>query len=293
MLGLSRCTIRQLIAGGFVTPGRGRGNAWQFDFRDIVLLRVAHDLRAGRIPTRRIMRSLARLRAGLPDSLPLSGLRIKAVGDQVAVRRRRETWDAETGQLLIDLDLGLDVPPPAVTTLAGGGASTQSTPAFRGAPPSGRTRDARGQMTARRDRVDGPATDIDAIETFLAAEAAEDNDRSAAERGYRRAIERDPTLADAILNLSALLCDSGRFAAAMAVLDQGLRHRPDVALLHFNRGVALEDLGRQREAIASYEASLRVDPSLADAHYNLARLHELAGDRRRALRHLSSYRRLT
>jgi hypothetical protein len=293
MLGLSRYTIRQLIAGGFVKPARGRGNAWQFDFRDIVLLRVAHDLRAGRIPTRRIMRSLARLRAGLPESMPLSGLRITAVGDQVAVRRRRETWDAETGQLLIDLDLGLDGPPPAVTALAAGSPETESTSSVHEPPSAGRKHHARNQPPTGRDRLDRAASDIDAIETFLAAEAAEDHDRSAAERGYRRAIERDPTLADAVLNLSALLCDSGRFSAAMGVLDRGLRHRPDVALLYFNRGVALEDLGRQGEAIASYEASLRVDPSLADAHYNLARLHELAGDRRRALRHLSSYRRLT
>jgi tetratricopeptide (TPR) repeat protein len=273
MLGLSRYTIRQLIDGGFVSPARGPGNTWQFDFRDVVLLRVANDLRAARIPTRRIMRSLERLRTELPTSLPLTGLRIKAVGDQVAVHRRRETWDAESGQLLIDLDLGVEPGPgprPAVMPLAG---------------------DASTSAPGRRAKTADPAPT--AAESFEAGVAAEDQDPVAAERHYRRALELDPRHVDAMLNLSALLCESGRYRAAVAFLDRALPLAPAIGTLHFNRGVALEELGRAAEAIASYEAGLRAEPALADAHYNLARLHEIAGDHRRALRHLSSYRRLT
>ncbi|MEO8527064.1 MAG: tetratricopeptide repeat protein, partial [Caldimonas sp.] len=74
--------------------------------------------------------------------------------------------------------------------------------------------------------------------------------------------------------------------------DEALRRFPDEALLHFNRAVALEDKGRPADALAGYNTSLQLDPDLADAHYNAARLHEQLGDAKKALRHLSAYRRL-
>src|SRR5947208_2877981 len=40
-------------------------------------------------------------------------------------------------------------------------------------------------------------------------------------------------------------------------------------------------------------AALAVEPRLADAHYNVARLYERLGKKAAALRHLSSYERLT
>ena len=61
MLGLSRSAIAGLIANGFVRPARGPRNAYRFSFRDVVLLRTAHDLQAADIPTRTILRALQRL----------------------------------------------------------------------------------------------------------------------------------------------------------------------------------------------------------------------------------------
>src|SRR5207302_667693 len=49
------------------------------------------------------------------------------------------------------------------------------------------------------------------------------------------------------------------------------------------------DLGLELEVAAP----IATDPRLADAHYNVARLYEKAGKKAAALRHLSSYRRLT
>jgi len=80
MLGLSRHIVSGLIDAGFVTPTRGRRNEWRFTFQDLMLLRTAHALQEQNIPARRILRSLARLKATLPAELPLSGLRITAIG---------------------------------------------------------------------------------------------------------------------------------------------------------------------------------------------------------------------
>ena len=45
----------------------------------------------------------------------MSGLRITAVGSDIAVRDRSSQWEAESGQLLMDFDVGLESKGGAVT----------------------------------------------------------------------------------------------------------------------------------------------------------------------------------
>jgi tetratricopeptide (TPR) repeat protein len=257
MLGLSRTIVAGLIAEGFVAPTRGKRNEWRFTFQDLMLLRTAHALQASKIPPRRILRSLARLKATLPQELPLSGLRITAIGADVAVRARDGQWQADSGQLLMDFD---------VAPVAGSVAflARESSPP---APPG------------------APAW----FERGLALEAT---DPAAAEAAYRQALALAPDFEAAWLNLGAMLSDAGRFAELAALSDDAVLHCPGSALVHFNRAVALDHLERLSEAAASYERSLALDPTLADAHYNLGRLREQLGDKRGALRHFSAYRRL-
>lgn len=270
LLGLSRSTIGRLVAGGFVTPERGPRNTWRFSFRDVVILRVAHRLRAARIPTQRIMRSLATLRAGLPAALPLSVLKITALGDRIVVRRRRQAWDAESGQYLFELDLD-----SAVVASRGDGAAAR-----------------RRIERSARNSLPPPVDEAGAIEAYVTGEALEGDDRAAAEHAYRRALALDPSLLDASLNLSALLCESGRPRQAEHVLDAALNRHPDVARLHYNRAVAIDKQGRRNEAIVGYRAALLRDARLADAHRNVARLYRRGGDHERALSHLRVWRKL-
>jgi len=259
MLGLSRGVVAGLIAAGFVVPSRGKRNEYRFTFRDVVLLRTAVELQTAQIPPRRILASLRKLRATLPAELPLSGLRITAVGNDVTVREGRSQWQADTGQLVMDFELA-----PA----SGSVAFLQRAPARAASPPA------------------------DAAAWFRRAEALETSDRGAAEAAYRRVLDIDPMHADAYLNLGALLCESHRSNEAVALYDEALRRKPHEALLHFNRAIALEDRGDAAAALASYHASLRLAPDLADAHYNAARLHQQLGDAKQAVRHFNAYRRL-
>lgn len=255
LLGLSRRVVAGLIAEGFVTPTRGRRNEWRFTFQDLMLLRTAHTLQASKIPPRRILRSLSRLKAALPDELPLTGLRITAIGADVAVRDRDGRWQADTGQLLMDFDV---------------------------APVAG--------SVAILERE--PAADPGAAAWFERGVVLEAGDPDGAEQAYRQALALAPDHADAYLNLGAMWSEAGRFAELAQLSEQAVEHCPGSALVHFNRGVALDHLERLPEAAASYEQSLALDPSLADAHYNLGRLREQLGDKRGALRHFSAYRRL-
>ena len=257
MLGISRSVLSGLIASGFVTPSRGKRREYRFTFQDAVLLRTAYSLQQASIAPRKIIRSLRRLKATLPDELPLSGLRITAVGNEIAVREGDRQWHVDSGQLLLDFELK---PAPGTMTLRASG--------------------------------DKPTVADKPHDWFNRGLELESADPVRAEAAYRRAIGTAPDHVDAYLNLGVMLCDDGRRAEAVELYRQALRHRPAEALLHFNLAVALEDLQRADEALASYETCLQLSPKLADAHYNAARLHELLGHSKQAIRHYSEYRRL-
>ena len=261
MLGVSRAVITGLVAAGFVTPSRGERREYRFSFQDIVLLRTAHRLQAARIPPRKILGSLKRLKATLPEELPLTGLRITAVGSEIAVREGATQWHVDSGQLLMDFEV--------VPTQGAPGTSASVTVLSR-----------------------EPDAEETAADCFARAMDLEERDRAGAERAYRRAISAAPRFVDPYLNLGVMLCDEGRCTEAVDLYRQAIAHASSQPLLHFNLAIALEDAKRYEEALASYEACMALDPGFADAHYNAARLHEMLGHARQAIRHYSEYRRL-
>lgn len=99
LLGVSRRVLSGLMEAGFVQPARGRRNELRFTFQDVVVLRTAFQLQSANIASRKILRALAKLKADLPEELPLSGIRITAVGDTVAVKTGRAQWDAASASI--------------------------------------------------------------------------------------------------------------------------------------------------------------------------------------------------
>src|ERR1700758_630084 len=108
LLRLSPDTIRSLIKAGFVRPTRGARREYHFSFQDLIMLRTARALIDAKIPARRIRRSLESLRRELPESMPLSGLSISAVGDHVVVRDGDARRQVESGQYLLGLDVSME-----------------------------------------------------------------------------------------------------------------------------------------------------------------------------------------
>ncbi|HSE11039.1 MAG TPA: tetratricopeptide repeat protein [Rudaea sp.] len=255
LLGLSRSTIRALIAAGFVSPARGPRNAWLFTFQDLIVLRTAQALSTANVPHRRITKSLKELRRHLPEAMPLSGLRIGAVADRVVVSEGGRHWQAESGQYLL---------------------------AFDGDPVEG--------SLSVIDRT--PAASAPEGDWFDKAVAFERSDTQAAIRAYEQAIAADPAHLDARVNLGRLLHESGQLARSEQVYRDAIRACGEDPLLLFNLGVLLEDMERKPEAATAYEAAVRADPDLADGHYNLAQLYVQLEKPKDALRHMSQYRRL-
>ena len=256
LLRLSRSTILGLIRAGFVAPARGARGEYRFSFQDLILLRTARALSAAKVPTQRITRSLKALRRRLPDTVPLSGLRICAVGDRVVVAEKRGRWHADSGQYLLDLDV----------SVADGELSVQ----------------ARGEISGKGG----------AEQWFNRGLALEADSRENAEEAYKRALSLDPGHLAARINLGRLLHEAGRLPDAERVYRDGVARAGKDAVLWFNLGVLLEDMGRHGEAIAAYESALRADPRFADCHYNLALAYEAAGNGRGAIRHMGEYRKL-
>src|ERR1700746_1731081 len=108
VLRLSPDTTRNLIKAGFVRPARGARREYRFSFQDLIVLRTARALIDAKIPARRIRRSLESLRSELPESLPLSGLSISAVGDHVVVREGDTHRQVDSGQYLLGLDVSME-----------------------------------------------------------------------------------------------------------------------------------------------------------------------------------------
>lgn len=265
LLGLSAERVRSYVRAGFLSPRQGPRGEYYFSFQDLILLRTAKGLLAANVPRRRVRIALENLREQLPHGQPLTGVRISAQGHHVVVRDGRDLWNPESGQALFDFELSELAREAATLTLY--------------TPAAGEDREESAEPeTAAGWYARGCFLEDDSPEEALAA--------------YQRALELDPSLADAHLNLGRLLHEQGSTLEAERHYRQALTARPGDATAAYNLGVALQDLGRLEAAAEAYENALELDRTLADAHYNLAGLYEELGQREAAFRHLRTYRTL-
>jgi tetratricopeptide (TPR) repeat protein len=257
MLGISPAQIRSYASQGFLTPERGARGELRFGFHDLILLRTAGELSAANIPTRKVRRALEKLRDQLPEGRSLTGVRITADGERVVVRDGETVWNPESGQSLFDF--GVD--------------------------------DLESRTRVFIPRVEREA-DRGAEDWYELGCDLEETSPDEAKAAYERALELDPSHADAHVNLGRILHEQRAPQLAEEHYRKALQSDPEHPIAAFNLGVALEDLGRVADAMNAYRHALRLDPDNADAHYNLAGLLEKRGDKNGAVRHLIAYRKL-
>jgi tetratricopeptide (TPR) repeat protein len=248
--------IRSLVRAGLLAPERTEKRNLQFTFQDLLLLKTAKTLLESRIPARRIARLLASLKRQLPDEQHLSSVKIYADGRRVVAWDGRARWQPDSGQFLFNFD-------------------------------------AKSVASAAKSLAPKPAKKtLSARHWFNLAVELESTSAEEARQAYHRALELDPEMSEAHLNLGRLYHEAGRFKESEAHYRAALKHAPDEAAPYFNLGVLLEDLKRPREALRSYEEALKRDPDFADAHYNLGLLLESLGERQEAFIHLRTARKL-
>lgn len=256
LLRLPRSAIHSLIKAGFVSPARGPRKAYLFSFQDLIVLRAARTLTAANVPAKRITKSLKELRRQIPQSMPLSGLAISAVGDRVVVKEGGNRRHVESGQYVL---------------------------AFDGDPADGAMRVIERKAPAAKEAAD---------DWFETGYALESDDPEAAREAYEKALAADPAHLSANINLGRLLHGAGRFEDAERAYRRAIAEGANDATLWYNLGVLLSDRNRKNEALEAYEEALRLDPRMADCHYNLALLCEGLKKYKQAIRHMAQYRRL-
>jgi tetratricopeptide (TPR) repeat protein len=261
VLGLPVERVRAWARLGLASPRRGPDGALLFSFHDLVLLRTARELRAARIPARRVRRALESLRAQLPAGRSLASVRIRADGARLVVRDGRGAWRPESGQALFDF---------AVAEL-----SREVAPLLR-------------EASAARD-----ASGLDAQAWFAWGCDLRDGAPEQARRAWARALQLDPDHPGANLAMGHLLLEAAEAASAEIHLRAALEGLPGDPAALMALGAALEGQGRHEEALLGYARILEASPGRAEAHLGAARILDRLGRAAEARRHRATWRRLT
>jgi tetratricopeptide (TPR) repeat protein len=182
---------------------------------------------------------------------------------------------ARQGQL--EFDFRLDAEPAKILALRQPGAER------RPSAPSKRD--------ARAPRHDAALAE----EYFRAGSALDDGDESTQEEAavaYRKALELDPFLVPALINLANIHYSRGETVEAQALYTRAIGLEADFFEAHFNLGNIYHDLGRFQEAQTCYLEALHLNPFYADAHFYLAVIFEKMGQSQDARPHWRAYQQL-
>jgi tetratricopeptide (TPR) repeat protein len=158
------------------------------------------------------------------------------------------------------------------------------------------------QLTPRGRGADEPPAaggeapaDREAERIFLAASALDTGEGATldeAARRYREALQRDPDLVPALINLGNAHYTRGHLPEAQALYERAINLAPEYFEAHFNLANVLQDLGRLDQAVMSYRDAIAANPQWADAHFYLAVALEKAGRSVEARPHWRSYQEL-
>jgi tetratricopeptide (TPR) repeat protein len=145
--------------------------------------------------------------------------------------------------------------------------------------------------------MDAPSRreDSSADQYFMAASILDDgspDNFEEASHAYRRALEIDPYLVPALINLANIHYSRDEIAEAQALYERAIALDPDIFEAHFNLGNIFHDLGRYPQAQGCYRDALRLNPAYADAHFYLAVTLEKNGQSQEARAHWKAYQQL-
>ena len=94
---------------------------------------------------------------------------------------------------------------------------------------------------------------------------------------FKRAVDSDPTYAEAWAQAGFCNGMLGRHDEALKASRQAIRLRPDYAESYINIGSAYAYLGQYKESADAYRQAVRLDPDNADVHYALGLTYNKMG----------------
>lgn len=298
ILEVPEARLRALARAGLLTPQRGPIGPLSFGFQDLLLLRTTKGLLESGVPMRQIRRIWVSLRKQLSAELPLTSISIRTDGEEVVASDGDTLWRADSGQMLLNFEASeiaeraeeaADSARHRLTTRPGTAAmSVVDTPRIQG----------EGQALEfyAEDLVPpGGVGDVapTAEDWYQIACELEETSPEQAREAYEHALDMNPDMPEAHVNLGRQLHLIGERGRAEPHYREAVRLDPDDPTPHFNLGVLLEELGRREEAVHAYRQAVLRDPDFADAHCNLGLLLESLGRRQEAMRYLMAARQLS
>jgi tetratricopeptide (TPR) repeat protein len=258
LLGVTETRLRSLDRAAIVSPSGQRGKLRVYTFQDLIALRATRELLEQRVRLKDVARAIGALRQALPRiTRPLQELRIVGDGRRVVVRADEGSFEAITGQMVLDFQVQ-SLREDVVRVL-------------------------RPETSEVRART--------AYDLYVQASALDEDPATyaQAEELYERAIRLDPSLAIAYTNLGNIRFRRGDEAAAVDWYRRAIEVDTRQPEAHYNLGYVMLERGDARAATAYFEQALLGDPRFADAHFNLAMAWEQLGERGRARPHWRKY----
>jgi tetratricopeptide (TPR) repeat protein len=112
---------------------------------------------------------------------------------------------------------------------------------------------------------------------YLGVALENTDDLDGAVTSYKKALENDPKLMEASINLSAILLEREDYAGALEVVDAALGSGGKHALLLTNRAIALAGSGKSDEALEAYKTAVEASPDDLQLRFGYAQLLAQAG----------------
>jgi len=308
ILQVPEASLRKLARAGLLTSQGGPIGPPSFGYQDLLVLRTTQGLIESGVPMRRIRRIWSSLRDRLAAGVPLGGITLETEGEDVVASDGSARWEPDSGQVLLDFDaaglLDHHEPPSRPRLVEPPAAEEPLSRDVRPGPEAPEADVAHGPDAPRRPvlrivprRSHAPIeavaeSEMTAEDWYEAACEFELSSPEQAIEAYEHAIELDPFLAEAHLNLGRQLHVAGERGRAEPCYREAVRLAPEDPTPHFNLGVLLEESGRKDEAIHAYRQAIARDPDFADAHCNLGLLLESLGRRQEAMQYLMAAHKL-
>lgn len=259
LFGYSEARLRYWDRTRFIEPSGNFAGRRYYTFQDLISLKAAKGLIDDGIPMRRVRRTVEALRASLPRLCrPLSQMRIVSDGNEVVVRAPEGSFEALTGQGVLDFHVD----------------------SFR-----------EEVVRVLRPQQPQPAVQRAAYTHYLDGCRLDENEETLAQaaQAYLEALRLDPTMANAMTNLGNVRYRMGDIAEAKRWYHQALRLDAGQSEAWYNLGYLHFELGELQSALESFQRAVQADPGFANAHFNLAMTLEELSRKREASTHWNIY----
>lgn len=265
LLDVKRDRLRSWIDAGLIRPEKTDHGVCWFDFRQVSGVKTLCDLAEAGVTKDRLVRSLAQLKAWMPDAeQPLAQLAILEQSGHLVVRLETGGLAEPTGQMLLDFE------EPHADAVLSTTAPTTAAEWFElgcNHEDAGRLEDA-AHAYRQALLAGGDSTICFNLANTLHAQGRK---QEASERFYQ-CVELSPDNAEAWNNLGTVLAEIGRREESLAAFNKALELNPGYADARYNLADLLEEMGKKAEARRHWQTYIQHDSHSAWGRYARSRL---------------------